>query len=184
MTITLGTGVGAGVIIEKKVFVGYRNLAPEIGHLVIETDGEPCPCGRSGCMERYISATGLIEQTARAVCSHPDSRLALLAHEDGAITAKTAFAAARQSDAAAQEVIQRYLHYLAISLSNIVYCYGPQIIVLGGGVCNEGSALLEPLSRELDRVLMPNSRGKVALALAHYKNDAGIIGSAMLYRFR
>lgn len=180
VTLTLGTGVGAGVILNRQIFSGQSALAPEIGHLIIVADGEPCSCGRKGCMERYISATALIQQTERACARHPKSLLAELACE-GPISAKTAFSAAAQGDATAQQVVDNYIRYLAISISNIIYCYGPEIVLLGGGICNEGDRLLDPLRVQLDSLLMPSSRGQTRLALAQFRNDAGLLGSTALF---
>ncbi|WP_281692497.1 ROK family protein [Agathobaculum desmolans] len=179
ITLTLGTGVGAGVIHEQQVFNGYANLAPEIGHMIIEVDGMSCSCGRKGCMEQYISATALIRQTKHAIASYPASLLAKLAAH-GALSAKLPFDAAVQGDRIAQSIVDRYIHYLAVSISNIIYCYGPEIILLGGGVCNEGDRLLIPLREQVEAQLMPSSRNKTRVALAQFRNEAGVIGASAL----
>lgn len=177
ITVTLGTGVGAGIIIKRKLFFGYNGLSPEIGHMIIQTDGIPCSCGRKGCMERYISASALIEQATQAAKKNPQS---ILNNEKFSNSASGAFEASRQGDITACKVIDRYLHYLAISLSNLFYAFGPEIILLGGGICNEGDELLTPLRKKLRNVLTLDSHKTYRVDLATFKNNAGIIGASML----
>lgn len=181
VTITLGTGVGAGFVLDGRVFTGCYDMAPEIGHMVIDLRGIPCSCGRRGCMEKYISATALKQQTRDAAEKHPDSLLARMCREEG-VSGKSSFIAAQQGDAVGQGVVDTYIEYIAISLTNIIFAYGPEIIVLGGGVCNEGDTLILPLREAFSHALMANCGGSVELALATFKNTAGIIGSSMLHR--
>ena len=180
VTLTLGTGVGAGVILDGRIFHGYENLAPEIGHLIIQADGEPCPCGRRGCMERYISANALVRHAQRAAEEYPESLLAQKARQEP-ISAKMPFDVAEAGDATAKKVVEQYIEYLAVSISNVIYAFGPEIVLLGGGICNEGDRLLVPLRAALDRVLMPGSCGKTQIGLAQFRNEAGVVGSSVLH---
>lgn len=183
ITLTLGTGVGVGFILRGNIFIGYHDMAPEVGHMILEMNGLPCSCGRRGCVEQYISAIALKEQTRRAAAEHPDSLLAKLCKKSG-VSGKTPFEAARAGDAVGKQVVDTYIAYLATTLSNMVYAYGPEIILVGGGVGNEGDSLLYPLREAFDGLLMPGTRGKVKVDLAACKNSAGIIGSSMLFKMR
>ena len=121
VTITLGTGIGAGIIHNGKIFHGGNGMAGEVGHMSIEMDGEPCPCGRRGCWERYASAAALKRQTSRALAAHPDSILArVVAENDGHVSGQSAFIAARQGCRVGQAVCDRYIRYLATGIINII----------------------------------------------------------------
>ena len=183
--ITLGTGVGGGIIIDDKVYSGFNYAGAELGHIVIVTDGEPCGCGRHGCWEAYSSATALIRMTARALdAARADGRQTLM--EDmvakaGKVSGRTAFDAMRAGDAVATEVVNTYLHYLAQGLSNIINIFQPEVLSIGGGISNEGDSLLEtlvPLIRAevYGHGVVPDTR----ICIAELKNNAGIIGGAVL----
>lgn len=183
--ITLGTGVGGGIIIDDKVYSGFNYAGAELGHIVIVTDGEPCGCGRHGCWEAYSSATALIRMTARALdAARVDGRQTLM--EDmvakaGKVSGRTAFDAMRAGDAVATEVVNTYLHYLAQGLSNIINIFQPEVLSIGGGISNEGDSLLEtlvPLIRAevYGHGVVPDTR----ICIAELKNNAGIIGGAVL----
>ena len=150
--VTLGTGVGGGVVLDGKMLTGYTGAASELGHMVIRAGGEECTCGRRGCFEAYASATALIRETKRAMAAHPESRMHAAAEENGAVDGRTAFIAAQRGDAAAQAVVDRYLDDLACGVANIVNIFFPEVIALSGGVANQGDALLVPL-RERVRAL-------------------------------
>lgn len=179
--ITLGTGVGAGVIIDGKIFTG-RNLAgTEIGHTVIEVDGPQCTCGRKGCFEVFSSATGLINMTKQAIAEHPDSIMAEYAERDGHSSARHAFDAMRAGDKAGKEVVDKYIKYLAIGITNVINVFQPDILCIGGGVCNEGDPLMVPMmeivAKEVyTRMIEKNTK----ITVAKLGNDAGIIGAAFL----
>lgn len=167
--ITLGTGIGCGIIINKKIYSGC-GCAGEAGHMCIDIDGLACACGSKGCWEQYASVTALINQTKTAANGYPQSILANLCH-DG-ITGKTVFEAAKQGCPTAQNVIDKYIDYLSIGINNLIKIFDPQIILISGGLSNEGDALLTPLKKRL----APFSSIKIAAL----KNDAGIIGAASL----
>ena len=147
VAVTLGTGVGSGVIIGGKIVNGVNYAGGECGHMVIVVDGEQCSCGRKGCWEAYASATALIRQTKKAMEEYPDSLMHKLAKEEGKVSGRTAFDAMRLGDIAGIKVVDDYIKYVACGLINIVNALQPEIICIGGGICNEGETLMKPLRR-------------------------------------
>lgn len=181
VTITLGTGVGSGVVIDHRIYSGFNYAAAELGHTVIVVDGEPCTCGRRGCWEAYASATGLIRQARRAVEQNPDSAILRLAQGDPAkIDAKIPFDAAKEGDPTGKQVIDQYFKYLAAGLVNVINAFQPEIIVIGGGVSKQGEFLLEPLRKLVDAEVYSHDIRHAELKEALMGNDAGIIGAALL----
>ena len=138
VAVTLGTGVGSGIILDGKIVNGVNCAGGECGHMVIMVDGEQCSCGRKGCWEAYASATALIRQTKRAMDDYPDSIMHRLAAEEGGVNGKTAFDAMRLGDIAGIEVVNNYIKYVSCGLINLVNALQPEIICIGGGICNEG----------------------------------------------
>ena len=150
IAITLGTGVGSGIVIDGKLVTGINYAAGEMGHTVICVDGEKCNCGRRGCWESYSSATALIVQTKDAMKHAPDSLMWEIA--DGSafnVNGRTAFDAMRKGDAAAKKVVENYIYYLAMGITNVVNIFQPDIICIGGGIGHEGETLLAPLRKQL-----------------------------------
>ena len=181
LMITLGTGVGGGIILNKKIFNGCDNMGAELGHTKLVFGGVQCTCGQYGCLESYASATGLIRQTKEAMAQHPDSSMHALAKTPEDVDGQTAFEAARQGDAAAQTVVDRYIAYLAAGLSTFITIFRPDVIILGGGVANQGKALLEPLQEVLYHSTFAAAEiGVPPVIVAELGNDAGVIGAAML----
>jgi len=172
---TLGTGVGGGIIINRRLYLGQDEAAGEIGHICIDYQGLNCRCGRIGCLEAYASVQALIGQTQEAMRQNPDSILAKSCDPDQ-VTGKTSFAAARAGCPAAAALIGRYLHYLAAGINSLVMVLRPDVFVLAGGITHEGDALLQPLQALLTE--------KCDLRISKLKNDAGLIGAAMLGRDR
>ncbi|MCL2054933.1 MAG: ROK family protein [Oscillospiraceae bacterium] len=179
--ITLGTGVGAGVIIDGKIFTG-RNLAgAEVGHMVIGVDGPLCTCGRKGCFEAYSSATGLIRMTGEAAESNPESILNEYIREKGRTSARHAFDAMRAGDKAGKEVVDKYIKYLAAGITNAINIFQPDILCIGGGVCNEGDPLMLPMIELVKKEVYTRMIEKnTEITVAKLGNDAGIIGAAFL----
>ena len=140
--ITLGTGVGGGIIIDGRIYSGSNFAGAEIGHTVIEVDGAQCSCGRKGCFEAYSSATGLIRMTKEAIAEHPDCIMAQSEKEKGKVTARTSFDCMRAGDKYAKAVVDKYIKYLAAGITNTINIFQPDILCIGGGVCNEGDPLL------------------------------------------
>ena len=178
--ITLGTGVGGGVIIDKHIVSGFNGAGGELGHMVIVKDGEPCNCGRRGCWEAYSSATGLIRMTKAAMEKHPESALWKFAPSLGEVNGRTAFDGLRAGDPAAKEVVDEYVSYLATGLTNIINIFQPEVILLGGGVAKEGQFLIDLLLPQIDRERYGKDVAKTQIKPAMLGNDAGIIGAAML----
>ena len=183
--ITLGTGVGGGIVADGKVYKGFNSAAGELGHIVIRVDGRPCTCGRRGCWETYSSATGLIRTTTEKMeeCKKAGraTKMADIAAAKGKVNGRTAFDAMRMGDEAAKEVVDEYIKYLASGLASMINIFQPEVLSIGGGISNEGQFLLDlvgPLVREqtYGSGLIPGTD----LRIAQLKNDAGIIGAAVL----
>ena len=179
--VTLGTGVGGGIIIDNKIFSGFNAAAGEIGHIIIEQDGALCGCGRRGCWEAYSSATALVRMTKEAVeeCERTGRYTSMSKAER--ISGRTACDAMRAGDEVATEVYNRYVKYLANGITNMVNIFQPEVISLGGGVSNEGQSLIDAI---LPIVRAEQYGGDVVeltqLRIAELGNDAGIIGAAAL----
>lgn len=183
VAITLGTGVGAGIIIDGKIYSGSNCAGGEIGHTVIVADGRPCTCGRRGCFEAYSSATGLVNMTREAAEQNPSSIMNTYIAEDGKVSARTAYRAMKQGDEAGKAVTEQYVKYLACGIANTINIFQPDILCIGGGVCNEGDTLLVPLRRAVaEQVYSKNSAKNTEIVVCSLGNDAGIIGAAMLCR--
>lgn len=180
--ITLGTGVGGGIIIDGKIYAGSNFAGAEIGHTVISVDGPQCTCGRKGCFEVFSSATGLIRMTKESMAKNPDSSMhKLVAERSGKVSARIAFDAMRMGDAAAKAVVDDYIKYLAAGITNTINTFQPDILCIGGGVCNEGDALLLPVKDLVAKeVYTRNSKQNTQIVIAKLGNDAGIIGAAFL----
>ena len=177
--VTLGTGVGGGIVIRNALFAGNRAAGAEIGHMVIHENGERCTCGRRGCFEAYSSATALIRDTKRAMQKNPDSKMWEVGGLDF-VTGKTAFDYA-DTDKTAKKVVDSYLKHLACGLANLANVFRPEVIILGGGVCNQGDALIKPLQRRLNKELYGGKLGPmVKLLTAELGNRAGLLGAAAL----
>ena len=179
--ITLGTGLGGGIIIDNKIYSGFNYAGAELGHMVIEVDGLPCSCGRKGCWEAYSSATGLINMTKVKLAETKDTVMHEMVAHDGKVSGRTAFDAMRKGDKAAKEVVKKYIYYLAMGIVNIINIFQPEVLVIGGGICNEKHYLTDPLMDIVDKEQYSrNSTKKTEIRIATLGNDAGIIGAAML----
>ncbi|MGI6172324.1 MAG: ROK family protein [Christensenellales bacterium] len=179
--VTLGTGVGGGIVINGKVYTGPHGVASEIGHMIIKFDGEPCTCGNLGCWERYASATALIRMGREAASMHPESAIAKNANGDlEKLTAKDVMECAKAGDPAAKKVFDDYITYLCVGFVNLINLYDPEIIALGGGVSAAGDFLLEAIREKLPSMVFYKTMPYARIELATLGNDAGIIGAAML----
>lgn len=183
VVITLGTGVGSGIIIDGKIYRGSYCAGGEIGHTVIVMDGLPCSCGRRGCFEAYSSATGLVRMTTQASELNPDSILTKIIREEGKVSGRTAFQAMKQGDEVGKAVTEQYIKYLACGISNVINTFQPDILCIGGGVCNEGDPLMIPLREAVyQQIYSKNSAKTTKIEVCRLANDAGIIGAAMLWK--
>ncbi|MBQ6825152.1 MAG: ROK family protein [Clostridia bacterium] len=180
--ITLGTGVGGGVIIDGKIYSGSNHAGAELGHTVIAMDGEMCSCGRQGCFEAYASATALIRQTKQAMIKYPDTVMWDLVDGDiKVVNGRTAFDAMRKGDKAGKAVVDKYIEYLAVGIANNVNIFQPEILCIGGGISKEGDNLIVPLGEILEgENYARNIPNKVEVKVAKLGNDAGIIGAAFI----
>ena len=178
--ITLGTGVGSGIIDNGHLLTGAYGKGAEIGHMIIRLDGEKCTCGRKGCFEAYASATALINQTKKAMKENPDSEMWSVAKTLSKVDGKTAFTA---KDKAAKEVIKNYLSYLSEGIVNIVNIFQPEIISVGGGVSNAGEKILKPVRKAINKYSFARfGKKQTEVQIAKLGNDAGIIGAALLWK--
>ena len=183
VVITLGTGVGAGVILEGKLYTGFNFAGGELGHMVISRGGRLCTCGRRGCFEAYASATGLAAMGEEAMERYPESRLCSLCPPGERPGGKEIFAAASEGDAAAREAVEEYLDALSCGIANVINIFQPQILCLGGGVSRQGESLLEALRpRVYPQVFRGPSTPLTRLALCALGDGAGLVGAALLPR--
>lgn len=180
VAVTLGTGVGGGIVINGRLYSGFNFIGGELGHKVIVLDGEPCSCGRKGCWEAYASATALIRQTKEAAEADKNSKMWDYYKKDGKFSGRTAFAAARDGDKAAQTVVDNYVKYVGTGLADIVNVFQPEVIVVGGGVANEGDALMNPIREYVNGQTYAKDVKDCRIERAYLGNDAGIIGAALL----
>lgn len=181
IVITLGTGLGAGIIIDGKLFSGSNYAGAEIGHTVINVDGEQCTCGRKGCFETYCSATALVKFTRRAIEQNPNSLMIGISEEEGKVSGRTAFKAAKVGDKAGQEVVDYFIKNLACGIINTINIFQPNMLCIGGGVSNEGDNLLNPLKERIRKeVYSKNSSSNTEIVLCKLGNNSGIIGAALL----
>ncbi|MBQ1260600.1 MAG: ROK family protein [Clostridia bacterium] len=184
--ITLGTGVGGGVIIDGKIFDGGVNCAgAELGHTVIVAGGRQCSCGRRGCWEAYSSATGLSGMTKEKMhelkLKGVSSLLFKEAEREGKVSARTAFNAMKAGDEHGKEIVDQYIFYLAEGITNMVNVFQPEVLSIGGGVCNEKENLTVPLIKLVERDQYTRTNPKrTKIVTATLGNDAGIIGAAGL----
>lgn len=181
VTITLGTGVGAGVIANGRIYSGFNQAGSEFGHTVLVSGGIQCGCGRKGCFEQYASASALARMTKEAADANPDSILKDVIKEAGGPNAEVAFIAKRRGDKTAAEVIETYMDYLSDGLANAINTFMPEVLVVGGGVCNEGDPLLIPLrEKTMSKPYFGPGVKQTEIRLAQMGNDAGIVGAAMM----
>ncbi len=179
--LTLGTGVGGGIIMDHQVISGKHGIGSEVGHMVVGDSDVPCNCGRKGCLETFASSTAIISYTRQHLGEYPDSVL----HERSSgntdlIDGRMIFDAAKEGDAFALKAVNRLAHYLAIGIMNIVAVIDPEMFVLGGGIANAGEFLLEIVRENLEKEKYFKAVPVGSICLAELKNDAGVLGGAFL----
>lgn len=182
--ITLGTGVGGGVILDGKIFTGGLNShGAELGHTVIVANGRPCGCGRRGCWEAYASASALKDMTIERLEELRASGIHTAMEKCDNVSARTAFDAAKAGDKEAARLVDEYIGYLAVGVTNMINIFQPEILLIGGGISGEGDNLIRPLSEIVNREQYTRDRAeKCKIMIAELGNDAGIIGAAALGR--
>lgn len=171
---TLGTGVGGGIVINKKLHFGKNGGAGELGHMIVDMNGEDCKCGQRGCLEHYASVTALIKQTEAAARENPESLLAKMC-EKGA-SGRTAFDAKRAGCPVGAAVVDKYIEYIAVGITSVLRVLQPEAIVIGGAISNEGDNLIVPLREKV------KSKYPVMIVASELKNDAGLIGAVAMGR--
>ena len=180
--LTLGTGVGGGIIINGKLFEGNQGKGGELGHIVVQIDGEPCTCGRKGCLEAYGSATALIRETKKAMLSNKRSLMWKISPEIELVGGKVVFEAAAQGDKSAIKVLNSYIKYLGEGILNYCNIFRPNVIVLSGGIANAGDALFNPLNEYIkERDYGYKATPEVKVVPAELGYDSGKIGAAALF---
>ena len=181
VVITLGTGIGSGIILGGKIVRGFNFAAGEMGHTVIVKDGRQCNCGRRGCWERYASARALTEDTKAAMQEHSDTLMWKLVPDIDHVNAKTSFDAMAKGDALAKQVVENWMEYVACGLANVVNTFEPEVICVGGGVSNQGEVLLGPVRAYVEKETHDITGGRVPeIRACELRNDAGVIGAAAL----
>lgn len=169
--VTLGTGVGGGIILNGQLLRGINGGGGEVGHIALFNDGERCSCGRIGCWERYASVSALVRQTKSAGF-------------DGEVNGRTAFEKANEGDENAQRVIDTWLAYVAGGICDLVNIFQPELIVIGGGVSREGDKILTPVKKFVENNTMTGSLKKLKqtdIKISKLFNDAGVVGASFLY---
>ncbi len=183
IAVTLGTGVGGGIIIDGKIFGGSGYSGAELGHMVIQKDGQPCGCGRKGCWESYSSATALIRMTKEAIESEGRENsfmFKLVGGDMNNVDGKTAFDAQQAGDATGTAVVEKYLDYLACGVANLLFIFQPDVICIGGGVSKQGDNIIIPLRERLKNEVCTLKFFETKICAATLGNDAGLIGAAFL----
>ena len=180
--LTLGTGVGGGIIINGKLFEGNEGKGGELGHTVIAVDGEPCTCGRKGCFEAYASATALIRETKKAMISNRRSLMWKIAPDIELVGGRVVFEAVAQGDKVAKQVLDNYIKYLGEGILNYCNIFRPNVIVLSGGIANAGAPLFDPLNEYIkERNYGYKATPEVKVVPAELGYDSGKIGAAALF---
>ncbi|MEE0801862.1 MAG: ROK family protein [Gemmiger sp.] len=181
VVITLGTGIGSGIILGGKILRGFNFAAGEMGHTVIVKGGRQCNCGRRGCWERYASSRALSEDAKEAMEQHPESLMWKLAGSLDRVNAKVPFDAMAAGDATAKAVVDNWIEYVACGIANVVNTFEPEVICIGGGVSNQGETLLAPVRTYVEQETKNITSGNVpAICACRLTNDAGVIGAAAL----
>lgn len=179
--ITLGTGVGGGLILGGRLYAGFNGIAGEVGHIIIRHGGEECGCGRRGCWEAYASVTALIRQTRRFAEENPDSAIArqYMGHPEK-ISGKTAFDFARAGDPDGQKIVDRWIRYVADGIVDMINIFQPKILLIGGAISKEGDTLLTPIRQIAEAEMYKGGVPGTEIRMAALGNDAGLIGAAFL----
>ena len=179
--LTLGTGVGGGIIINGKPFSGAHGIGSEIGHIILDSNFYTCNCGNNGCFETFCSATAIIKYAQKIIKEGRETLVLNMAENDiEKINAKMVFDAYKENDEVAVEVVKRFKEYLIKGIISIIHFIDPEIISIGGGVSNASDIILEGLEEEINKRAIYNGNGLAKVVIAEFKNDAGILGASAL----
>ncbi|WP_096270586.1 ROK family glucokinase [Paucisalibacillus globulus] len=182
IAVTLGTGVGGGIITSGKILNGANGTAGEIGHIIVDTSGYTCNCGRKGCLETIASATGIARQAMKIVKDKPASKLAKVFEENKTINSKDVFELAALGDDDCNQIIDYTADVIGFALANLSITLNPSKILIGGGVSKAGNQLLQPIKKYFTKYALPRISEACELRIAELGNDAGIIGAAYLVK--
>jgi glucokinase len=182
IAVTLGTGVGGGIITSGKILNGANGTAGEIGHIIVDTSGYTCNCGRKGCLETIASATGIARQAMKIVKDKPASKLAKVFEENKTINSKDVFELAALGDDDCNQIIDYTADVIGFALANLSITLNPSKILIGGGVSKAGNQLLHPIKKYFTKYALPRISEACELRIAELGNDAGIIGAAYLVK--
>lgn len=178
VAITIGTGVGGGMVLDGKIWDGFNGAGAEVGHIVIIPEGRLCSCGNKGCLEAYCSATALIKDTKEAMLNNRSSKLWEVSDSPEKVNGKTVYEADALGDGVAKKLIENFINYLSIGITNIATLIQPEIICIGGGMSAEGDRIIKPLNDIIEKnKLMSSLKNKPKIIAATLFNDAGIIGA-------
>ena len=183
--LTIGTGLGGGIIINEKLYSGSNGVASEIGHIVVGENFYDCNCGKNGCLETFVSSTAIIKYTKKLI-EEREVNTSILSEVDNnldLINAKVIFECALKGDYIADLAVKRLARYLGIGIGNIINIIDPEIISLGGGVSRAGEYLLRLVRNEVDKNILFTNASYSKITLAQLGNEAGIIGAAMLCKY-
>lgn len=180
IAITLGTGVGGGIIANGSALNGVNGMSGEIGHITIDPSGYQCNCGRRGCLETIASATGIVRQAMDYITIHTDSNLAVFYKENGKLTAKDVFDLASQGDAGCEEIVNYTTDILGLTIANMCTLINPSKVLIGGGVSKAGDQLLTKITASFEKYALKRIREACEIRIGKLGNDAGIIGGAFL----
>lgn len=179
--VTLGTGIGGGLILGGKLYTGSNGIAGEIGHSMVRLGDRACSCGRRGCWEAYGSVTALIGDTRRFAEAHPESALRKSLGENFEnLSGKSAFALAKKGDADAQKIVDTWISYVAEGVTDLINILQPALVLIGGGISREGEFLLAPLRKLVEEKIYKSGVAAPVVRAAAMGNDAGLIGAAFL----
>lgn len=185
IAVTLGTGIGGGIIIDNKLLSSFNFSGGELGHMVIHKDGRSCNCGRKGCFETYASATGIIKTTIEKMHKYPDSLLWQIAETEDAVEGKTVFDALQKGDQAAKEAFDEFIGDLSCGIVNIINIFQPEMICIGGGISRQGKLLTDLIQKVADQEEYARDGGnRCKIMVAELGNDAGLIGAAIQSQYR
>ncbi|AWP27167.1 MULTISPECIES: ROK family protein [unclassified Paenibacillus] len=179
--VTLSTGIGSGIVLDGKLFLGSNSFAGELGHHIIDPSGPRCNCGSHGCWEVFASGTAIGHAASQRMLDQP-SVIRELAAADGGVNAKHVFEAKRLQDPVAVEVIDRAIYYMALGLVNVIHSFNPDRLVIGGGVSRAGELLFPQLREMTDKLVMPSYLGTYEIVPAGLRDDVGLVGAAALFR--
>jgi glucokinase len=182
IAVTLGTGVGGGIIAGGKILNGTNGTAGEIGHITVDLNGYLCNCGRKGCLETIASATGIARQAMKLIEDKPTSKLATIYQKNNTITSKDVFELAALGDEDSEQIVSHTANVIGFALANLTTTLNPSKILIGGGVSKAGNQLLQPIKKYFTKYALPRVREACELRIAELGNDAGIIGAAYLVK--